>query len=229
MAPTLQALTSRRLVLVIALTVIYIAIFLIFHTVTGGPIAMLVAVPTAVAAWCFGLRAGLVATGLAAMLNLLLVGLIDSVELQSVTFQAGLIVGGFVLVFFVYALGTFHDLSERLRQELARRKLVERDEQQRSAELEAVHNASLQLTSSLELKPVLSIIVQQAIRLLNAQEIHIFLYDGENLSFGAAFWEGQAAGNRAARASSRRIHFDSRARRRAHRGARHHPKPDFLK
>ncbi|MBN2549471.1 MAG: GAF domain-containing protein [Anaerolineales bacterium] len=63
-------------------------------------------------------------------------------------------------------------------------------ERQRSAELEALRQASLRLTSSLELQPVLEAILQQALKLVAANDAHIFLYDGERLSFGAALWEG---------------------------------------
>lgn len=58
---------------------------------------------------------------------------------------------------------------------------------QRVAELEALHQASLSLTSSLDLKPLLQIILEQALKLVTADTAHLFLYDGEKLSFGAAY------------------------------------------
>jgi putative nucleotidyltransferase with HDIG domain len=63
-------------------------------------------------------------------------------------------------------------------------------EHRRSAELEALRQASLRLTSSLELQPVLSDILDQALRLISADDAHIFLYDGERLHFGTAMWAG---------------------------------------
>ncbi len=61
--------------------------------------------------------------------------------------------------------------------------------QQRVAELEAVRQASLSLASSLELQEVLETILENTIRLLSdVQDAHIFLYDAERLSFGAALW-----------------------------------------
>ena len=56
----------------------------------------------------------------------------------------------------------------------------------RVAELEAVRQASLRLTSSLDLQPVLETILEQAHKLSSTDRTHIFLYDGETLTFGAA-------------------------------------------
>ncbi|MCC6188865.1 MAG: GAF domain-containing protein [Anaerolineales bacterium] len=63
-------------------------------------------------------------------------------------------------------------------------------EQQRAGELEAVRQASLGLTASLDLQAVLQAILQSALRLLaDALEAYVFLYhaeDGGRLTFGAA-------------------------------------------
>lgn len=64
-------------------------------------------------------------------------------------------------------------------------------ERRRSAELEALRQASLSLISSLELQPVLEAILQHSLRLATADNAHVFLYDGQRLSFGAALWAGQ--------------------------------------
>ncbi len=61
---------------------------------------------------------------------------------------------------------------------------------QRVAELEAVRQAGLSLTSSLELQPTLEAILEHALRLVSAGGAHVFLYDGEQLAFGAALWAG---------------------------------------
>jgi len=62
---------------------------------------------------------------------------------------------------------------------------------QRVAELRAVREASLQLSSTLELEPVLETILEQALHLVWADDAHIFLYSEEELSFGAAMWNGE--------------------------------------
>lgn len=63
-------------------------------------------------------------------------------------------------------------------------------ERQRRAELEALREASLHLTSSLQPQPVLEAVVEHALKLVAASDAHIFLYDGERLTFGAAVWAG---------------------------------------
>jgi signal transduction histidine kinase len=65
-------------------------------------------------------------------------------------------------------------------------------ERRRGAELEALREANLRLTSSLELQPVLETLLEQAIHFVAADDAHIFLYDGEQLTFGAALWAGDA-------------------------------------
>jgi signal transduction histidine kinase len=63
-------------------------------------------------------------------------------------------------------------------------------ERKRGAELEALRQASLHVTSSLELQPVLEAIIEHALRLVSADNTHIFLYDDGELIFGAAMWAG---------------------------------------
>ncbi len=59
----------------------------------------------------------------------------------------------------------------------------------RSKELEAVYEASLSLTASLELPDVLNAILKNTLGLMkSAQDAHIFLYDQEKLVFGAVLW-----------------------------------------
>ncbi|HEX7587027.1 MAG TPA: GAF domain-containing protein, partial [Anaerolineae bacterium] len=59
---------------------------------------------------------------------------------------------------------------------------------QRNAELEALREASLRVTSTLDLSQVLEQIIAQALKLVSASNAHIFLYDGTRLAFGAAIW-----------------------------------------
>jgi GAF domain-containing protein len=58
----------------------------------------------------------------------------------------------------------------------------------RSAELEALREASFHLTANLELKPLLEAILEQAMRLIDANNVHVFLYHENNIKFGAARW-----------------------------------------
>ncbi|HEY4690421.1 MAG TPA: GAF domain-containing protein, partial [Anaerolineae bacterium] len=59
-------------------------------------------------------------------------------------------------------------------------------ERQRRQELEAIYQASLGVVASLDVRQVLGAIVRSATRLVPLLDAHIFLYDGETLTFGAA-------------------------------------------
>ncbi len=60
--------------------------------------------------------------------------------------------------------------------------------QDRNTELEALRQASLHVTSSLELNEVLQAILDNVLKMVPADDTAIFLYDGERLRFGAAQW-----------------------------------------
>ena len=61
---------------------------------------------------------------------------------------------------------------------------------QYSKELEAFHDIGLSMTSTLNLKSVISSILRSSMRLFsNPQNSHIFLYENEKLSFISALWE----------------------------------------
>ncbi|RMF47303.1 MAG: GAF domain-containing protein, partial [Anaerolineae bacterium] len=81
------------------------------------------------------------------------------------------------------------DLAAHLSLVLSTAELME-ETRQRLSELESVRRASLQVTSSLDLKVVLSSILEQIYRLLQVDNAHIFLYDGRKLTFGAAIFHG---------------------------------------
>jgi PAS domain S-box-containing protein len=61
-------------------------------------------------------------------------------------------------------------------------------ERARRQEFEAIQQASLSLTASLELPQVLDAILHAALGLISAQNAHIFLYAEDHLTFGAALW-----------------------------------------
>ncbi len=61
-------------------------------------------------------------------------------------------------------------------------------ERRRVAELEALRQASLRLSSNLDLQTLLEIILDRAIQLVTADTAHLFLFDDQELIFGAAFW-----------------------------------------
>jgi two-component system cell cycle sensor histidine kinase/response regulator CckA len=65
------------------------------------------------------------------------------------------------------------------------------DAQRRVAELEALQQTSLQLTSSLNLSDVLGSIAENSLKLVGATDCHLYLYDAaqDSFSFGAALWK----------------------------------------
>ncbi len=68
------------------------------------------------------------------------------------------------------------------------------ESQMRSDELEALRKASLSITSNLDLETALSSIAAYTLDLIKADDIHIFLFDGVNLRFGAAHWSEEGHG-----------------------------------
>ncbi|MGD2251958.1 MAG: GAF domain-containing protein [Anaerolineales bacterium] len=67
-------------------------------------------------------------------------------------------------------------------------------ERKRSSEMDAVRQASLSVTSSLDLQEVLVSILERTLKLVTADDVHIFTYDGKQLAFGAALWAGGKKG-----------------------------------
>ena len=61
-------------------------------------------------------------------------------------------------------------------------------EQGRTATLAALRQASLAVTSRLDLDAVLKSVLEHALQLFRGEDGHIFLFDGERLTFGAARW-----------------------------------------
>ena len=65
---------------------------------------------------------------------------------------------------------------------------AESDLRRYTEQLEALRKASLYLTSSLALQPLLEVILEQTLKMVPADNAHIFLYDGKRLTFGAVRW-----------------------------------------
>lgn len=61
----------------------------------------------------------------------------------------------------------------------------------RVMELETLRRASLQLTASLSLEDVLVAILDYARQLVQADDAHIFSFDGQQLHFEIAYWNGR--------------------------------------
>jgi GAF domain-containing protein len=65
---------------------------------------------------------------------------------------------------------------------------ISKDGQRRREVYEALRKANIRLTSSLDLETILDSILRQALTLVGADDVHIFLYDEGQLSFAGAQW-----------------------------------------
>ncbi len=179
--------TSRRRVTILAVvTALYVLCFLLLAPVIGVSVLFLIAIPTALAGWLYGMRASVVAWVVAVVSANLLIRQVAP-SLLDVLSPVEQISGQFVILFYALVLGYVHRLEIKLRAELEKRRALEAIEQRRSAELEAVYRASFHLTANLDLVLVLKTILEQVSALVEPERIYLFLYDGEKLTFGTHF------------------------------------------
>ncbi len=64
-------------------------------------------------------------------------------------------------------------------------------EKRRGEEFEALRKASLSMISSLESKAVLENVLKHTLEFIDADDAHIFLFDGDEVFFGAARWASE--------------------------------------
>lgn len=89
----------------------------------------------------------------------------------------------------VSALQLAHNLANQAAVAIGHARLYERA-QQRVAELSAFHEIVLHLNTPLDLRVVLDTITDSALKLTQANNVHIYLYDGHanTFTFGSALW-----------------------------------------
>jgi len=80
-------------------------------------------------------------------------------------------------------------LYQQAQQELVEHKLTQQQLHKRSAELELLREASLQLNATFDLTEIFKVTADFALRLVGAECANLFLYDGETLHFGIAIWD----------------------------------------
>ncbi len=78
-------------------------------------------------------------------------------------------------------------LADQIAVAIRNAQLYQRERQRRRA-MEALRRASLRLTASLDLEHVTQTILEQAMELSQAWDVHLFLYNGEELTFAGARW-----------------------------------------
>lgn len=179
-----------RIILLGTLIASYFLAYLVLHRYAADRAGFLITLPLVAAAWLFGMRIGVAAWAVALALNTIMMVSLGDMRLDNPIDVIQFVLGYSVLLIIILAIGSVNELSVKLRRELNMRQEAERIEHQRNAELEAVYRASLKLTSTLELQPILETILSQVTVLLHAHNVHIFLYDGEKLNLGAAIIDG---------------------------------------
>ncbi len=102
--------------------------------------------------------------------------------------QHGGMLGMLMLLILGVAASKMRTSGEQLQQSLRLSEAMSQEIQKRNRELEALRGASVKLTSSLELQLILEAILESASKLVNADDVHVFLYDGQHIAFGAAIW-----------------------------------------
>ncbi len=78
-------------------------------------------------------------------------------------------------------------LADQIAIAIRNAQLYQRERRRRKA-LEALRQAGLRLTASLDLQHVTETILEQAMALSQAWDVHLFLYDGQDLRFAGARW-----------------------------------------
>ena len=179
--------SRRRILILAAVTVLYLIGSWLLGPVTGPAVLFLIVIPVTLAGGLFGMRAGLIAWVVAVAYS-------NVVQLPQFDPNVWLVISPpeqfniqIVFLFFALLLGYVHQLGDKLQAELEKRQALEVVEQRRSAEFEAVYRASLQLTANLDLDLVLKTILEQVSALVEPERIYLFLYDGEKLTFGTHF------------------------------------------
>lgn len=138
---------TLRLAGVFSALLLYLALFFISFPSRGAESAAFSILPVILAAYCFGLRAGLLAGLFALPLNTLLINLAGNHDLSTFLIRSG--PGAIVVIIVGLTVGLLHDLREHLKQELDERHKVEQtlriSEARHKAILEALPDLMFQL------------------------------------------------------------------------------------
>jgi signal transduction histidine kinase len=115
-----RSLAVKVRILLVAISILgYILLSLLLYPTNGAAVGLLLIMPVVVFSWCFGVRVGLLAGLAFLMVNVLTLSRLTNRPLEDVlrqdapTYLAAILVG--------IVVSRFHDLGERLKQELNRR------------------------------------------------------------------------------------------------------------
>lgn len=112
---------SLHLALMLATVGTHVLLFLLLYPRLGLSVTTLAVLPVVVAAWLWGLRAGLIAGGLGTLLNTVLANLAGRPGWDAVIGTPGGALGAVALVLIGMVIGRLRDLEERAHREIAER------------------------------------------------------------------------------------------------------------
>ena len=157
---------QARAAIAVAAFAAYVLAFFLVHAFVGLLATTLAFVPVIVTAWLFGLRGGLAASLLVISLNMLLSRLSGEADWFAV-FRAGGGPGTLFLILSGLAVGRLHDLSDRVKLQLAERERAE----------EALRDTTAALNSTLNLEEVLDRILTNVGRVVPHDAASVMLIE----------------------------------------------------
>ena len=181
---------KQRVILVGGIFAVYTVLAALLYKVIGTQTFPLSVIPLVATGLLFRYRAVFVAWIVTLLINTWLLN-INNYPGWDALVDAGGLLGFIVLLVSGLATVKVREINQALRQQLRERSLLDEEMQRRNAELEALRHASFQITHNLELKPILETIVETVLKLVHAEDVHVFSYDGQRLTFGAAYWHEQ--------------------------------------
>jgi PAS domain S-box-containing protein len=181
---------NHEVILIGLLTALSSCFSVLLYRTLGAGAGLFSLLPIVVAAYLFHFRANVIVWTFNFAFNVFFF-VLSGYSSQDIFIHYGGIPG--IATHLVIGLGAslIQEIGKKLHDQRQQVSIIEQKLQQRNAEIEAVQQASLQITSRLELKPILETIIENVLHLVRADDIHIFLYDGGQLTFGAALWEDQ--------------------------------------
>lgn len=126
----------RAFLLSAALIACYVVAFIPLHHVLGRGSSSLSFLPVALIGWLFGLRAGVLASAVTIALNLFLYQ-VTGVAVWDQMMRSGMAAGSVALLVLGAVTGRMSDLSRRIREELAARRIAEEARERLVQELQS--------------------------------------------------------------------------------------------
>ncbi len=168
----------RPHVLVALSLLIYAAIFAYFQARVGIAIASLAAIPVIAASWYFGVKGGILITGLCFLINSVVLCLNDY-GFEEILAKPGNIVGGLTLIITAVLFGRVATLSRERREALMLLEQYEKQRTMRTNFLEKLGRITALVLEPDNLQATLEILTEQLASLFHAEDGFFTLWDSE--------------------------------------------------